>query len=354
MESVSSQSISKLLPAQKYAFLVKLWPDSNLTLRSFREQDYAWFFDFIEDSLEQFEQARESFAVQKPSEVIDLIPILNEKVTEPLSTVIQALPSKYHKYEEESRRRSLELLIRLWLTINVKSPSLAFGSVLPFEDPLEWSIGTSLEGIIADRFTSAKQSSDRKGQRRVDGTFTAANLISTCGLTLNWTDNLTDHLSIDPKRQTLTVYKHKICLINHINSTSGCPIRKDVLEEALDTLNLLFPFGDPRTEKLLRKEGHQSFYQLGLCERSRKLDLYMYSYWREELQDLLHAFRSPPRSWKQLATDRRNLMEWSAFWVTFMVAILTLISIPCNIIQATYSVKAYHAALPPSKSDPAF
>jgi hypothetical protein len=59
----------------------------------------------------------------------------------------------------------------------------------------------------------------------------------------------------------------------------------------------------------------------------------------------MHAFDKTPRTWKQLAFDRRNKLEWAAFWVTVMVGTLTIISIPCNIIQATYSVKAYRLAL---------
>jgi hypothetical protein len=162
---------------------------------------------------------------------------------------------------------------------------------------------------------------------------------------LYWTDHLTDHLRLDPKRQVLMVYKHKICLLNHLKSRSGCPIPQRVLEEAIDTLNLLFPFGDPQTKQLLSKEKQREFYGLGGCGRERQLDLSRYGYWREELDDLVESFQRPPRTWRQLAIDQRDFKEWATFWIAVMVAILTFVSIPCNVIQATYSVKAYNAAV---------
>jgi hypothetical protein len=148
---------------------------------------------------------------------------------------------------------------------------------------------------------------------------TAAYLASTCGLKLRWTDRLSDHLRFDSTCQTLAVYRHKICLVNHIESNGDCPIPERVLNEMLDTLNLLFPFGDLATKQLLIKEHQQPLYQLGSCGRTRKLDLANYEYFWEELEYLINSFDKPPKTWRQLATDRRNKMEWAVFWATVMV-----------------------------------
>ena len=71
-------------------------------------------------------------------------------------------------------------------------------------------------------------------------------------------DSISDHLQFDSRRQTLTVYRHKICLSNHLDSIDRCPIPKGVLGEILDTLNLLFPFGDLATKQLLIKLSYGS------------------------------------------------------------------------------------------------
>lgn len=91
------------------------------------------------------------------------------------------------------------------------------------------------------------------------------------------------------------------------------------MNEILDALNLLFPFGNVATKQLLLKENQQPLYQLGSCGRARNLDLNHYEYFREELEHLIESFNRPPWTWKQLATDRRNKMEWTLFWVTVMV-----------------------------------
>jgi hypothetical protein len=177
-----------------------------------------------------------------------------------------------------------------------------------------------------------------------DPTFTATYLVNTCGVRLQWTDDILAHLNFDLKRLTLTVYRHKACILGHLDNLQDCPLPRDVLEEILDTMDLLFP-PDMATKHLLLKEGQQSMYTLGCHRSSRVLDVGHYQYFGEALEYLVEAFDKAPRTWRQLALDRRNKLEWSAFWVTIMVAVLTVVSIPCNIVQATYSVKAYHVAL---------
>jgi hypothetical protein len=98
---------------------------------------------------------------------------------------------------------------------------------------------------------------------------------------------------------------------------------------------------------MLVKCGEQAFYDLGACGRERIQDLSEFEHWREHLEALAEVFHSPPRKWRQLTFDRRNKLEWSAFWVTVMVALLTIISIPCSIIQATSQSK--HTTRPSHK-----
>ncbi|ORY19121.1 hypothetical protein BCR34DRAFT_462062, partial [Clohesyomyces aquaticus] len=316
----------------------RIWPD----LQSFREghdeRKFSSLFSYLQDADSQLRRYNQKFAVGTLELTIDLIQTLRAGRSQHLREILPNI-------EDQAMRRSLELAVRIWLMLNVNSSTIAVGPIVPNELPLDWPIDTSLDTLIEDRFMRIPDGQRTKERMKMEGTFTAAYLVNVCGIRLSWTDHLTDHLRSDPHRQVLTVYKHKICLVNHLKSGDACPIPKDVLNEALDTLNLLFPFGDPATKRLLGKGMQASFYNLGVCGRDRELDLNKYEYWREEIQDLLHSFRRPPRTLKQLAFDRRNMMDWAAFWVTVMVAVLTLVSIPCNIIQVVYAVKGYHVAL---------
>jgi hypothetical protein len=178
----------------------------------------------------------------------------------------------------------------------------------------------------------------------MDPRFTAAHLVKVCNIKLNWTDNLADHLRFDKKYRVLTMYKHKICLVNHYESEGIAIIPQDILLEALDTLNLLFPFSDESTRELLLKE-KQPFWSLGNCKRERELDLSKYSYWGDQLTELHRVFHEPPHNWWQLLIDRRDKKEYVTLMIAILAFILALFSLILGAISAVYAVKQYNLGI---------
>lgn len=288
---------------------------------------------------------RALFAAQDLDGMFDIIQTLRDGHNKTCGEIVRELSPHFMNLEPGAIRRSLELSTRLWLSLNTHSSDVAVGPIFAGEVALEWEENMSLDAIVQKHFAKGVRAHAPKGFAKIEPAFTAAYLVNACGMKLQWTDNIAGHLKFDLERVELSVYRHKICLVNHLEHQQGCPFPEDLLIELLDTMNLLFPFGDVATKQLLLKEGQKSMYTLGSCSRSRNLDLSHYKYFGEELLHLIESFDKTPRTWKQLALDRRNKLEWSAFWITVMIAFLTLVSIPCNIIQATYSVKAYHVAL---------
>lgn len=306
------------------------------------------FYDYFINEVDQIRHHREKLATEKLQETISIVQLAKRSHDKPLSDLVQELQvgQVFDNANDRAIQRSLELSIRLWLTINIHSSTLEVGPNVLLELPITWERAMSLNDLIGSRWGQTSIRQKVKSRAQVEDMFTAAYLVNVCGISLQWTNYLSDHLAIDSRRKVLTVYKHKVYLSHRLEeSQEPIPIPKSVLEEALDTLILLFPFGDEKTRQLLARQGELGFYRLGNCKRRRELNMQRYHHWKEELEILVDIYNRPPQSWKQLATDRRNLTEWAAFWVTVMVAILTLVSIPCSIIQATYSVKAYHAAL---------
>lgn len=84
----------------------------------------------------------------------------------------------------------------------------------------------------------------------------------------------------------LLVYIHKIFLWNELRHTS--PLPRDLLEETLDTLNLLLPYGNDHTVKFFENRNMSDIYGLGLCGRvaDRNLNPERYKYWGEKLARL--------------------------------------------------------------------
>ena len=114
----------------------------------------------------------------------------------------------------------------------------------------------------------------------------------------------------------------------------------NVLEESKLSLDLLFPFWDSRTIKLLAKE-KQNFHEYGPFESTRILTLLDFDHWRDRLLELHEeVFLAPPVSWAQLWSDRRNPQQFWTFWIALMILLLTVTSTVATIVQAWASTKA--------------
>lgn len=337
--------LKSLREDDKRLLLHIFWPESNFEPRSLDHASHSEYLDFMVAELEHVKHHRDLFAAQDLAGTSAIIQEIRNNPHKPYDEVVQYLSTQLLNFDTLAIRRSIELSTRLWLLLNIRSSAVTLGPIFAGDDSLEWDGRLSLVSFLQRQFVQSRQSSLSKEYVRIGPACTAAYYASTCGMRIRWTDDMASHLNFDLETLVLTVYRHKICLVNHLDNPKGCPFPADLLGEALDTMNLLFPLGDVATKRLLLKEGQRSIYTLGSCGRSRNLDLSHYQYFGDKLHLLMESFDKSPRTWQQLAFDRRNKLEWSAFWVTVMVAILTVISIPCNIIQATYSVKGYYLAV---------
>lgn len=320
----------------------QIWEFPSVTLSTDEAATSAAFFEHLRNEIAKVQFHQQLFSFCTFNNLISMVGVLRNLSSHPLEEVVRELQRSFSGVGEESIRRSLEFCVRLQFTLNVNTRAIAVGTIFRREQALDWNTEDSFSDLLKQTFvpnTAARRAS------KIDGGFDMEHLVNRCGLQIEWTNYLTDHLRLDINKRVLLVYKHKVYLSNGLKEGTPGLLPVAVLGEALDTLNLLFPFGDPSTQQFLAQYNENTFSTLGSCGRERILDLSHFKYWRHELEALLDIYNSPPRTWKQLALDRRNKLEWSAFWVTMMVAFLTLVSIPCSIIQAVYSVKAYHLAL---------
>lgn len=325
--------------------LRRFWPDTRLNRIAFDDFSSQEITVHVIDQLNRVRHHSQLFAAQTWDDMFVIRAELCQNSAVPCEKIIEDLQTSFPGSDTIKIRRSVELFIRIWATANVHSSELYVGPISEGDTPIDWPMDISLEQVFRNTFGGRIQVSRRKDKSKFDPATTIAYLVNTCGMRLAWTDDMASHLKFDIKHLELTVYRHKACLISHLDGAANCPIPREVMEEILDTMDLLLPPWDDATNQLLHKEGQQSIYTLG-CRKGRpELDAARYQYFGDQLEYIFDAFDRTPRTWKQLALDRRNKLEWSAFWVTVMVAVLTLVSIPCNIIQATYSVKAYNVAL---------
>lgn len=110
---------------------------------------------------------------------------------------------------------SIDLALRLWLMLNVRDTELG---VQTLQKPtIQWDDTSTLKDFVASQFPPSNWSlTERKF--RLDPFFTAANMVRICGLKLEWTESLEDHLRLDRRAKVLSIYPYKNCLVKHLNS----------------------------------------------------------------------------------------------------------------------------------------
>lgn len=320
----------------------------GLTEEVFQPKNYVRLVEFIQAELESTTLSSDNSSVARAVSVIR-----QTKRTLPLTR--SALDRITHPQSSHDRMPLngaaywTSTILRIWLTLEVQllnSDILEDGSGGYPAPVVPWGISTDISTAIEAYFESQRLSQTTRNLAKISHLMTAAYLCRTHRLGIRWTDNLADHLSINWKARVISIYQHKIFLRNQLRLTARPVIPQAVLEEALDTLNLLFPYGDEATKAFLLRQG-RPFYGLGYCGRERLLDLSKYHYWRDRVSDLVEVMREEPIGLQQLslAKDGRNFLQFATFWMAFFVAVLTITSIVFGVVQVVYAIKQYNLAV---------
>lgn len=121
---------------------------------------------------------------------------------------------------------------------------------------------------------------------------------------------------------------------------------RELLEETIRTLLLLFPNWDKKTQKLLDKYDKTDpdlapfFEEIAAYKRPQRLSLRDFSFWRDRLLELHETiYLAPPDTWRQMLLDRRNPLQYYTFWIAIIVFIFSLGSFILSIIQTWATIR---------------
>ncbi|KAF2736404.1 hypothetical protein EJ04DRAFT_511071 [Polyplosphaeria fusca] len=338
----SGSDFVKLSLGSKCAILNAFWPHLQLDQSEIVEDEYAVFFDFIGKTLQSLYRHAHRFAAQDLDSLLSDVSDMRTNRDMTRGALTLEIQKRYLNTLETDVARSMELAARLWLGLNVCSRHLSIGPRNGRDSLVDWPDTQSLDEMIAAQFKRRGQVSP--DNTSLDDSFTAANLKNICRLRIRWTDNLVDHLKLEGPRgqRSLTIYRHKLSLINHRKGPDPTMIPADILDEALRTLDLLFPFGDPNTDAFLDEEGIQ-FRIVAFAELPRATETDDFYYWRKNLVALSSLLNGPPETIAQTLLDTRNLAQFATLWVAiFGVFLLTILF---GILSTVYSVKQYRVAV---------
>ncbi|WQF79431.1 hypothetical protein CDEST_04445 [Colletotrichum destructivum] len=245
---------------------------------------------------------------------------------------------------QESSKESVQLTAcfaaTLCATTNV---AIARDQALTEAASTVWEAGASLRDALRQWFKIQQPPQVTEMESRtVDPKLTMSYLAVNHGFHVDWTNHLNEHLAINWKTKVISIYQHKLWLASHLQSPEQCILPMDLVGEALDTLNLLFPYDDAPTKSFLAKQAQQ-FYSLGFCGRERRLDLLAYPRWNRRLEELSSVLQGPRDGIRQLLPDRGrpDLLESVNFWIAVFVAGLTVTSFIFGVITVIYAKWAF-------------
>ncbi|ETS77778.1 hypothetical protein PFICI_09840 [Pestalotiopsis fici W106-1] len=278
--------------------------------------------------------------------MLSQIRLLQSSNQMPRSNIVTELrlgnPASWQGQNDDLMAKSVALCYSLRLSIHIyPDTDTRFFST----QSLRWDGNESISTVVSNAFPSNWNSSDIGV---IEQKLTLEYLSSFYGFKIFFIDNLVDHLTIQrtADENWLLIYQHKIFLKNELRFGSLLP--QSLVEEALDTLNLLLPYDDEKTAKFLRRQSMEDFHSLGPCNRSRKTDLSEYKYFQARIAHLCAVIKDePPIGIQQLMPGWRgsNLREFLNFWIAVFVGVLTIFSIAFGITALVYAKWAYDVAL---------
>ncbi|KUI58607.1 hypothetical protein VP1G_05900 [Cytospora mali] len=311
------------------------------------------FLGYVHEELGRLSQRPESYAIHNPEKLIDVVAefsrtpdLSRDKAIAIVSSVAGATSLNSAVTAQASHCVSAELALKIWANLHVQFPRQSpVPMFTPVETVIPWTDNTTFQSLVRSQF-EARMGRPATDLSRIDPKFSMDLFVKAYEYRVSWTSNLADHLKINPESPRLImVYEHKICLWNHLkmaqdkNSVPVLPV--PLIEEAIDTLNLLFPLGKKSTKSFLRRHG-KSFHGLGKCGRATQYDLQKYHYWRKEIGDLAEVLSQRPRGKAQfiLNRDGTNTLDFWTFWTAIAFGILTIIGVATGVYSAVYAKKA--------------
>jgi hypothetical protein len=147
-----------------------------------------------------------------------------------LNTVMRLIQQSPHLSRPEMRRElsntfatatvaglnsSISLALRLWLMMNFQETR--FETLRHQATCIEWNESSTLHARVAELFPKARWDVSA-ATSRLGPHFTAAFLTQVCGLRIEWTTSICDHLRLDRYSGTLRIFPYKSHLIHLLAS----------------------------------------------------------------------------------------------------------------------------------------
>ena len=154
-------------------------------------------------------------AVKTCEDLFHIVDLLRGNGASQRPAIRQVLLLRFPSENELALNRSINLAIRLWLMVNTQEPK--FEGLRHEANSVQWNDCTSLREFLQSLFPPAKWHVTAQSSR-LGSHFTAAFMQDVCGLTIEWTTSLHDHLYLDRRRKALRIFPYKC----HLQALIDC------------------------------------------------------------------------------------------------------------------------------------
>ena len=147
-----------------------------------------------------------SLATKVYEDIFYIVNILRQNGNARRADLYPPLRLRFLTSEDSCLNRSLNLAIRLWLMINAQEDQ--FGGIRHEVTCVQWDNESTLDEFVQSLFPKSRWPISPQASR-LGPYFTAAFMQNVCGLKVEWTTGLQDHLRLDRRRKALKVFPYK-------------------------------------------------------------------------------------------------------------------------------------------------
>jgi hypothetical protein len=119
--------------------------------------------------------------------------------------VTALLPQVPHSGAGPKTDRCIDIAVRLWLMLNTREWSFANDGKGQMRECLDWTDSQRFQDFVHSLFPKSTEKLSLKESRLKPG-FTVAYMVNVCGLNVEWTYSLEDHLRLDRQRNARTLW----------------------------------------------------------------------------------------------------------------------------------------------------
>lgn len=160
-------------------------------------------------------------AAKTYKDVFFIVNVLRDNGNSQRPKIRELLLPRFRSSDELELNRSINLVIRLWLMVNMQESQ--FEGLRHGVTCIQWDDDSTLLAFLQSLFPHSRWKITAQSSR-LGPYFTATFMQRVCGLSIEWTTSLHDHLRLDRLRKALKIFPYKChlqALIDSYRNSNG-------------------------------------------------------------------------------------------------------------------------------------